>query len=199
MYLLNLLTSNWNKRKWYCGLAFNHHLDGYFPRKREISRKILPKQVSCFHLITPLPIWLPDYWSWVSFFFGCKTVSIEKMFYKCPLCLTTLNSSSSCDNCTIVDVGNKKNRLCNPSKLYRRYWQLNPVILSLQEICDSLTRGFFYSNYHYDKCDQWENHYPGMVAKKALKGFEIICRRLVSSWFKITLERRAWFPLQLME
>ena len=33
----------------------------------------------------------------------------------------------------------------------------------LKDICDSHTRYYLYFNCHYDKCDQGENTYPGMI------------------------------------
>jgi len=36
----------------------------------------------------------------------------------------------------------------------------------LEEIFDSHIISFLCSNFHYDKWDEWENTYPGMIAKK---------------------------------
>ena len=77
-----------------------------------------------------------------------------------------LDSWSSCENCTMADDYNKKCRLYNPCKLHRGYAvQIEDCNSCLEDVFDSHNRGFPCSNCHYDKCDQWENTYPGMIVK----------------------------------
>ena len=46
----------------------------------------------------------------------------------------------------------------------------------LEEICDFHPRGHLCSNRHYDKCDQWENTYPGMIGKNPKRDFSLFLR-----------------------
>ena len=86
-----------------------------------------------------------------------------KMFYMCPLCLYTLGSWSSFENCTIIDLCDETYRLCNPCKYHRGYSvQIKTVILVLKI---SVTHARSFLCFKYDKCDQWENTYPDMIGK----------------------------------
>ena len=70
-------------------------------------------------------------------------------------------------NCTFVDDYNEKHRLCNPCKLRGgNIVQIQGCTSCFEEICDSHNSGFLGPNCHYDKYDQWENTYPGPIAKQ---------------------------------
>ena len=88
------------------------------------------------------------------------------MFNTCPICICKLGSWSFWENCTNVDEYDEKCRLCNPCKLHRGYAiKIKDCNSCIEEIYDSHTRGFPCFNCHYDKCDQVENTYPGMIGK----------------------------------
>ena len=44
--------------------------------------------------------------------------------------------------------------------------QIKECNFCLENVCDSHTRGFLCSNCHYNKFNQWEDTYPGMIGKK---------------------------------
>ena len=117
-----------------------------------------------------------------------------------------MGSWSSCENCTFADDYNEKCKLCNPCKLHRGYAvQIKDCNSCLEEICDSHNRGFLCSNCHYDKCDQWENTYPGMIAKNPKREFSLFLRDWYRRGFKLFWEeepglrfncwnnKRVWF------
>ena len=97
-----------------------------------------------------------------------------KKNYTCPInlntlviCLNTLVCRSPCENCTTVDACDEKCRLCNQCKLHTGYTeQIKHFNSCVEDICYSHPRGYLCSNCHYNKCDQWENTYPGMIGKK---------------------------------
>jgi hypothetical protein len=65
------------------------------------------------------------------------------MYYICPLCLYTLGSWSSCENCTVADEYNEKCRLCNPCSVHRGYAvTIKDCNSCLEEVCDSHVRDF---------------------------------------------------------
>ena len=128
------------------------------------------------------------------------------MYYICPLCLYTLGSWSSCENCTTVSEYDEKCRLCNPCKLHRGYAiKIKDCNSCLEEVCDSHVRGFLCSNCHYDKCNQWENTYPGMIRKNSKRSFSLFLRDWYRRGFKLYWEeefgprfkcqnnKRVWF------
>ena len=76
------------------------------------------------------------------------------MFYMCPLCLYTLISWLSYENCIIINDYNEKCRLWNSCNLHRGYAdQHKDFNFCLEDVCDSHTRGLIYSNCHYDQND----------------------------------------------
>ena len=100
------------------------------------------------------------------FHFADERVKTGKMLYTCLLCMYTLGTWSLCENCTVVDEFDEKYGLCNPCKSRRGYIvQIKDCNSYLEEICAFYRRGFLFSNCLYDKCDQWENTYLGMIGK----------------------------------
>ena len=121
----------------------------------------------------------------IQFVFGSGTVNIEIKFDTCPSCLYKLISWSSCENCTLVDDYNEKRRISNPCKLHRGYAvRIKAWNSCLEEICDSHTTGFLFSNCPYDKCNQWKNSYPAMIAKTAKQSFQFI----LIDWYRWDFE-----------
>ena len=140
------------------------------------------------------------------FLSGSETDNIGKMYHTCSLCLYTLGSWSSCENCTTVDDYNEKCRLCNPCKLHKGYAvQIKDCNTCLEETCDSHPNGYLCSNCHFDKCDQWENTYPGMIGKNPKRDFSLFLRDWYRRGFKLYWEeefgarfncknmKRVWF------
>ena len=139
----------------------------------------MSKKIWWCHSITPLSLELENNTIFIDgksiSFWGWKCQHWKKMFCTCPLCMDTLGSWSSCESCIIVDVYDGKCRLYNPCKLHRWYAvQIKDYNLCLENICDFHTRVFLCSYYHYDKCDQWENTYFGMIGKKPKRDFSLI-------------------------
>ena len=112
--------------------------------------------------------------------FGSVTVNIKNI-YTFPLCLYTLSSWSSCENCTIIEDYNENCKLCNPYKFHRGYAvQIKACNSCLKDVFASDTRDFLCSDCHYGKCDQWENPYPGLIAR--------------SPKCDVSLYLRDWYP-----
>jgi hypothetical protein len=87
----------------------------------------------------------------------------------------TLGSWSSCKNCKMIDENDEKSILCNPCKLHRGYAvQIKGCNSWLEGVCDSHPTGHLRSNCHYDKCNQWENTYPGLIGKNPKRDFSFL-------------------------
>ena len=60
----------------------------------------------------------------------------------------------------------------NPYKLHIRYAvKIKDCNSCLKAISDSHTRGFLCPICNYDKCDQWDNTYPGTIGKNLKRDF----------------------------
>ena len=67
----------------------------------------------------------------------------------------------------------------------------------LEEVCDSHVRGFLCTNFHYYKCDQWENTYPGIIGKNAKLDFSLFLRDCYRRGINLFWEERIRSTLQL--
>jgi hypothetical protein len=75
----------------------------------------------------------------------------------------------------MIDENGEKSRLCIPCKLYRGYAvQIKGCNFYLEG--ESHPKGHLCSNCHYDKCNQWENTYPGLIGKNPKRDFSLLLR-----------------------
>ena len=65
----------------------------------------------------------------------------------------------------------------------------------LGEICDSSPRGVLCSNCHYDKCDRWENIYPGVIGKNPKRDSSLFLRDWRRCGFKLLWKKESGLRL----